>query len=93
MQDLSWRDQAACRRTDPGLWYPSFNAREVSPLERRRVSDAKAVCAGCPVREQCLVYAMDCTIWTGIWGGLTERERRNLAHNTRRAAKCKEKVP
>jgi len=39
---------------------------------------AKAVCTACPVRLQCLVYALDQREWFGVWGGMTERERRAL---------------
>jgi WhiB family transcriptional regulator, redox-sensing transcriptional regulator len=44
---------------------------------------AKQVCRGCPVRTECLVYAMETPVDHGVWGGLTERERRRLR---RRAA-------
>ncbi|MEC3975048.1 WhiB family transcriptional regulator [Amycolatopsis sp. H20-H5] len=64
----SWRIDASCRDTDPdGLF--------VRGAEQNR---AKAVCQGCPVRTECLAEALDGRINFGIWGGMTERERRAL---------------
>lgn len=63
-----WRIQAACRDTDPdGLF--------VRGAEQNR---AKIVCMGCPVRTECLAEALDNRIDFGVWGGMTERERRAL---------------
>jgi WhiB family redox-sensing transcriptional regulator len=64
----SWRVNASCRDTDPdGLF--------VRGAEQNR---AKTVCMGCPVRAECLAEALDSRINFGIWGGMTERERRAL---------------
>jgi WhiB family redox-sensing transcriptional regulator len=64
----SWRVNASCRDTDPdGLF--------VRGAEQNR---AKTVCMGCPVRAECLAEALDGKINFGIWGGMTERERRAL---------------
>ncbi len=62
-----WRAYAACAGTDPDLFFAP------GALEHKL---AKKVCRGCPVRYQCLAYAMDEPIDHGVWGGLTERERR-----------------
>ncbi|WP_406359460.1 WhiB family transcriptional regulator [Streptomyces sp. NBC_01544] len=63
-----WSDQAACRSSDPeGLF-------DAAAGQNR----AKAVCTGCPVRIECLVEALDNRIEFGVWGGMTERERRAL---------------
>ncbi|HEY0450848.1 WhiB family transcriptional regulator [Actinophytocola sp.] len=70
-----WRDLAACRDSDPELFFP---VSEVGP-GARQVADAKAVCARCPVRSQCLDYAIDNRLTDGIFGGTTEAERRQLA--------------
>lgn len=83
--DKTWREHAACRGTDPHLWFPADAARTASVLEQRRVADAKAVCRDCPVQLECLDYALERTIWHGVWGGLTEQERRALAVRDRRA--------
>ncbi len=64
----SWRINASCRDADPdGLF--------VRGAEQNR---AKAVCLGCPVRTECLAEALDGRINFGVWGGMTERERRAL---------------
>jgi WhiB family transcriptional regulator, redox-sensing transcriptional regulator len=73
-----WRHRAACRDEDPELFFP---ISDVGP-GARQATDAKAVCARCPVREQCLRYALDNGLDHGIFGGTTEHERRAL---TRRA--------
>lgn len=63
-----WRVHAYCRDTDPdGLF--------VRGAEQNR---AKMICMGCPVRTECLAEALDNRINFGIWGGMTERERRAL---------------
>ncbi|MGH2729839.1 MAG: WhiB family transcriptional regulator [Actinomycetota bacterium] len=67
-----WRALGACGRIDPDLWF-AIGARE------HRV--AKRICADCPVRRQCLEYAMEAPVDHGIWGGLTERERRRWRRN------------
>ncbi len=59
--------RAACGRVD------FFPARGES------VRDAKAVCAGCPVRSECLDFALRLKVAHGVWGGLSERERRTFA--------------
>lgn len=83
--DKTWRTRAACRGTDVSLWFPAPAARTASVLELRRVRDAKAICEGCPVQQECLDYALGHTIWHGVWGALTEQERRTLALRNRRA--------
>ncbi|MFI8193428.1 WhiB family transcriptional regulator [Streptomyces sp. NPDC085946] len=63
-----WHEDAACRGTDPEELF----------ADGARQNRAKAVCAGCPVRTECLVEALDNRIEWGVWGGMTERERRAL---------------
>ncbi|GGJ63824.1 WhiB family transcriptional regulator [Streptomyces brasiliensis] len=63
-----WVEDAACRDADPDALF-------VEGAEQNR---AKALCAGCAVRTECLAYALDHRIEHGIWGGMTERERRAL---------------
>jgi WhiB family transcriptional regulator, redox-sensing transcriptional regulator len=65
--DQNWRAFARCSKTDPDLFFA------VGAEEHRR---AKEICRDCPVRRECLAYAMDAPIDHGIWGGMTERERR-----------------
>jgi len=64
-----WRELAACRGTDLGVFFPN-RGESAGP--------ARQVCAACPVREPCLDYAITNRITHGIWGGLTGRERRAL---------------
>jgi WhiB family redox-sensing transcriptional regulator len=70
-----WREHAACRDADPELFFP---VTDIGP-GARQVSQAKTVCAGCPVRARCLDYAVDNALDHGVFGGMTERERRQLA--------------
>ena len=64
-----WRELAACRGTNLEVFFPE-RGESAGP--------ARQVCAGCPVRQPCLDYAITNRITHGIWGGLTERERRAL---------------
>ena len=70
----NWTELAACGDHDPELFFP---LSDVGP-GARQASGPKAVCAGCPVRAQCLSYALDNGLDHGIFGGATERERRAL---------------
>ena len=65
-----WRKQAACREADPEIFFP------VSIRDVGTIAEAKAVCGRCAVREACLRYAQNNKEDNGIWGGLTEEERR-----------------
>lgn len=69
-----WMDGAPCARYDPEWWFPKAGAHNVAP---------KSVCAECPVRADCLEYALADPHLTGIWGGLTDRERQDLAKEER----------
>ena len=68
-QDRAWRNKANCLGVDPDLFFPE---RGVSTRE------AKAVCQGCVVRKECLEYALVNGEKFGIWGGMSERERRRI---------------
>ena len=82
-QRSSWRTLAACNGSQAELFYPPAPpAREGRDERLARERAAKRVCAGCPVRTQCLDYAIAASERHGVWGGLTELERRRL---TRRA--------
>jgi WhiB family redox-sensing transcriptional regulator len=67
--DRSWHDQANCLGVDPDLFFPERGAS---------TREAKEVCRGCVVREECLEYALSNGEKFGIWGGMSERERRRL---------------
>jgi WhiB family redox-sensing transcriptional regulator len=79
MSPMSWRDHGRCRGVDPEIFYPPEEDEE-------RADEAKAICAVCPVRELCLEHAITRREKIGIWGGLTERERRRLIRQRRRLA-------
>ena len=65
-------DRGACRPTEPELFFPLSAAGPTVP----QVAAAKAICRGCPVRAECLDYAIQTAQDHGIWGGTTEEERR-----------------
>jgi WhiB family transcriptional regulator, redox-sensing transcriptional regulator len=69
-----WRDLAACRRANPELFFP---VTEAGP-GHLQVARAKAVCAGCRVRQDCLDFAMSTHQVHGVWGGFSEADRRRL---------------
>lgn len=69
-----WRDRAACRSTDPELFFPSTSGAGAQRLQRH----AKAVCATCPVLADCLSWALIKGLDYGVFGGLTACERRAL---------------
>ena len=64
-----WQEQANCLGVDPDLFFPERGAS---------TKEAKAVCRGCEVRAECLEYALTHGEKFGIWGGLSERERRRV---------------
>jgi WhiB family redox-sensing transcriptional regulator len=65
----SWRLDALCAETDPEAFFPEKGGS---------TREAKRVCVGCPVRLQCLEFALENDERFGIWGGLSERERRRV---------------
>ncbi|MBB1242729.1 WhiB family transcriptional regulator [Streptomyces durbertensis] len=80
---MDWRHQAACREEDPELFFPIGN----TGLALLQIEEAKAVCRRrCPVMEQCLQWALEAGQNEGVWGGLSEDERRSLK---RRAARSR----
>ena len=74
-----WHRSAACRSVDPELFFPVSCAGP----SRDQLERAKAVCAVCLVRPQCLQYAIAANEKFGVWGGMTEEERRRCAHRPR----------
>lgn len=65
----TWRDNALCREVDPEIWFVAKGGS---------ARPAKRICAACPVRVACLDYALRHNEAFGIWGGLTEKERKAL---------------
>ncbi|MER6977479.1 WhiB family transcriptional regulator [Streptomyces carpinensis] len=68
MGSVEWVESAACRNGDPEELF----------TQGVQQNQAKAVCTGCLVRTECLAEALDNRIEFGVWGGMTERERRAL---------------
>lgn len=83
---VSWQDRGRCRDLDPDLFFPPVEA-ESSEQRHAREAAAKAVCASCPVRQECLSWALTNRERLGVWGGLTERERSLLGANRRAQTK------
>ncbi len=74
-QDIAdWRALAACMSADPDMFFPISSAGPALG----QVSQAKAVCAGCRVRQPCLDFALATGQTHGVWGGTTEEERQRL---------------
>jgi WhiB family transcriptional regulator, redox-sensing transcriptional regulator len=77
-----WRDHARCRNEDPELFFPI--GTKAGP-DQEQIQAAKAVCARCRVRAECLAWALETATDGGIWGGKTEEERRALRRGRRLA--------
>ncbi|MFR9806340.1 WhiB family transcriptional regulator [Pseudonocardia sp. RS010] len=67
--EQDWQERALCAQTDPEAFFPEKGGS---------TREAKRICAGCEVRAECLEYALAQDERFGIWGGLSERERRRL---------------
>src|SRR5579871_927708 len=77
-----WREAGACLNADPDLFFPVA----VGDAAGQQVSRALRICADCPVKQQCLEFAMRTREPAGIWGGTTPEERvRVLRSRTRRS--------
>ena len=68
-EEQEWQDRALCAQTDPEAFFPEKGGS---------TREAKRICQGCEVRAECLEYALGHDERFGIWGGLSERERRKL---------------
>jgi WhiB family transcriptional regulator, redox-sensing transcriptional regulator len=68
-EELGWQERALCAQTDPEAFFPEKGGS---------TREAKKVCRACEVRAECLEYALGQDERFGIWGGLSERERRKL---------------
>jgi WhiB family transcriptional regulator, redox-sensing transcriptional regulator len=80
----SWRERAACRSYDPEIFFPiGKTGRAIAEIQR-----AKTICANCPIRADCLAFALQTHQDYGIWGGCDEDERRALRRQRRLAPCC-----
>src|ERR1700750_410606 len=68
-EELGWQDRALCAQTDPEAFFPEKGGS---------TREAKKVCRSCEVRSECLEFALENDERFGIWGGMSERERRRL---------------
>jgi WhiB family redox-sensing transcriptional regulator len=68
-EEAGWQERALCSQTDPEAFFPEKGGS---------TREAKRICTGCEVRNECLEYALEHDERFGIWGGLSERERRRL---------------
>lgn len=74
---VNWRQRSACRGLDPEIFYPATD---------EEADEAKEICAICPVRQMCLEHALAAREREGVWGGLTERERRRVIRQRQKSA-------
>ncbi|MEW2295512.1 WhiB family transcriptional regulator [Streptomyces sp. NPDC006743] len=70
----NWREHAACRHEDPDLFFPIGTTGPALV----QTEQAKSVCRRCPVRDECLEWALETAQPLGVWGGTSENERRAL---------------
>lgn len=68
-EEQDWQERALCAQTDPEAFFPEKGGS---------TREAKRICLGCEVKDECLEYALAHDERFGIWGGLSERERRKL---------------
>lgn len=77
---MDWRHRAICRDEEPELFHPIGNTGPAL----RQIAEAKSVCRRCPVVSDCLAWALETGQDSGVWGGMTEDERRNLKRRNAR---------
>ena len=75
LDELEWRESAACL-PHPAVLFFGMDDNESASERRAREDEAKSICSTCVVRAECLEYALDMREPYGIWGGLTELERK-----------------
>lgn len=75
-----WRSRAACADTDPELFFPVGVGRSATA----QIREAKRVCFSCPVRDDCLEWALETGQIDGVWGAMDETARRRLQRRRRK---------
>ena len=78
---MDWRHRAACLTEDPELFFPIGNSGPAIA----QIEQAKRVCSHCEVSDVCMKWALESGQDAGVWGGLSEDERRSLKRRTARA--------
>ncbi len=81
---MDWRSRAECLNEDPELFFPIGNTGPAVA----QVAQAKAVCGRCPVQEVCLQWAIANNQDSGVWGGMSEEERRAMKRRAARARRA-----
>lgn len=76
-EEQEWQERALCAQTDPEAFFPEKGGS---------TREAKKICVGCEVKDECLEYALANDERFGIWGGMSERERRRLKNLRRNAS-------
>ncbi len=79
-QRMDWRHEAICRDEDPELFFPVGNSGPAIA----QIAEAKVVCRRCPVMSDCLAWALESGQDAGVWGGMSEDERRALKRRNAR---------
>lgn len=75
--EITWRNRGACNGLDPAVFFPD---------SEENAEEAKSICSECAVRLSCLEHALVVRERDGVWGGLTEKERRRIIRQRRRTA-------
>ncbi len=86
--NLTWRQDAECRDLDPNLFFPVG----VTGAAVDQIAAAKGICAGCPVRAECLEFAITTNQEFGVWGGTSEDERRVLRRKWRARVRAERRI-
>ncbi|WP_124039790.1 WhiB family transcriptional regulator [Neoactinobaculum massilliense] len=77
---MDWRRRASCLNEDPELFFPVGSTGQAA----HQIEHAKSICAACPVMSNCLAYALETGQEAGIWGGMSEEERRSTRRRNAR---------
>ena len=81
---MTWRDRSACLNEDPELFFPIGNTGPAL----LQIEEAKVVCRRCEVVETCLIWATEFGRDAGVWGGISDDERRALKRRNARARRA-----
>lgn len=73
----AWQERGLCRTCDAAIFFPPMHFEPKAEREAREIK-AKAVCGNCPVRVECLEWALDAREPFGIWGGHSELDRKHI---------------
>lgn len=83
-REMDWRHRSACLEEDPELFFPIGNTGPAIT----QIEEAKAICRRCDVMEVCLKWAIENGQDAGVWGGMSEDERRSLKRRNARARRA-----